>query len=93
VELAADDRAARRHGRLTTALAMVELNAGRGVFADRPGDRVPGHLAQAPRRVDRLLAGEPRLTVAQRLWFTVLALAAPAAVVLLAAAPGLHAAF
>ncbi|WP_344446876.1 M56 family metallopeptidase, partial [Kitasatospora nipponensis] len=36
-ELAADDRAARRHGRLTTALAMVALNAGLGVFADCPG--------------------------------------------------------
>ncbi|MDH6109115.1 Zn-dependent protease with chaperone function [Kitasatospora sp. MAP12-15] len=87
VELAADDRAARRHGRLTTALAMVELNTERGVF----GLSCPGQLAQAPRRVDRLLAGEPRLTVSRRLQLTVVALAAPAAVVLLAAAPGISA--
>ncbi|MDH6136127.1 Zn-dependent protease with chaperone function [Kitasatospora sp. MAA4] len=87
VELAADDRAARRHGRLTTALAMVELNAERGVFELS----CPGQLAQAPRRVDRLLAGEPRLTALRRLRLTVVGLAAPAAVVLLAVAPGLSA--
>ncbi|WP_035804389.1 M56 family metallopeptidase [Kitasatospora mediocidica] len=87
VELAADDRAARRHGRLTTALAMVELNSERGVFELS----CPGQLAQAPRRVDRLLAGEPRLTVSRRLRLTMIGLAAPAAVVLLAVAPGLGA--
>ncbi|WP_354639093.1 M56 family metallopeptidase [Kitasatospora camelliae] len=87
VELAADDRAARRHGRVTTALALVELNSGRGVF----GPCRPGHLAQSPRRVDRLLAGEPRLSVARRLQFTLAAVAAPAAALLLAAAPGLTA--
>lgn len=32
VELAADDMASRRFGRLTTALALVELNEDRGVF-------------------------------------------------------------
>ncbi len=89
VELAADDRAARRHGRLTTAHAMVELNAERGVFGACTGQLAPGQLSQSPRRVDRLLAGEPRLTVARRLWLTLLALAAPTAVVLLAVAPGL----
>ncbi|MCU7825695.1 M56 family metallopeptidase [Kitasatospora sp. DSM 101779] len=85
VELAADDRAARRHGRITTALALVEINAGRGVFGSCP----PKQLAQAPRRVDRLLAGEPRLPVHHRLRLTLAALAPPAAVVLLAVAPGL----
>lgn len=91
VELAADDRAARRHGRLTTAHAMVELNAERGVFGACAGQLAPGQLAQAPRRVDRLLAGEPRLTVSRRFQLTLIALAAPAAAVLLAAAPGLSA--
>ncbi|MBB4921822.1 M56 family metallopeptidase [Kitasatospora kifunensis] len=91
VELAADDRAARRHGRLTTAHAMVEINAGRGVFAACPGGLLPGQLAQAPRRVDRLLAGAPRLPVTSRLRLTVAALAAPAAVLLLAVLPGLNA--
>lgn len=85
VELAADDRAARRHGRHTTALALAELNLDRGVFGSCP----PG-LAQSPKRVDRLLAGRPRLSVPHRLRLTVAALAAPAVVVLLAAAPGLH---
>jgi hypothetical protein len=41
--------------------------------------------------VDRLLAGEPRLPVATRLRLTLLALAAPATVLLLAVAPGLGA--
>ncbi|WP_395293304.1 M56 family metallopeptidase [Kitasatospora hibisci] len=86
VELAADDRAARRHGRHTTALALAELNLGRGVFGSCP----PGQ-AQSPKRVDRLLAGRPRLPVLHRLRLTVAALAAPAAVALVAAAPGLSA--
>ncbi|MFJ9952224.1 M56 family metallopeptidase [Kitasatospora sp. NPDC091207] len=84
VELAADDRAARRHGRHTTAVALAELNLDRGVFGSCP----PG-LAQSPKRVDRLLAGRPRLPVTHRLRLTLAALAAPAAAVLLAAAPGL----
>ncbi|WP_033823391.1 M56 family metallopeptidase [Kitasatospora sp. MBT63] len=87
VELAADDRAARRHGRLTTALALVELNSSRGVFGSCP----PQQLAQSPRRVDRLLAGEPRLRAVHRLRLTLAALAAPAAAVLLAVWPGLSA--
>ncbi|WP_405014166.1 M56 family metallopeptidase [Kitasatospora sp. NBC_01539] len=85
VELAADDRAARRHGRVTTALALVEINTGRGVF----GACLPQHAAQAPRRVDRLLLGEPRLPVHHRLRLTLAALAAPGAAVLLLLAPGL----
>ncbi|KRB75176.1 hypothetical protein ASE03_14170 [Kitasatospora sp. Root187] len=87
VELAADDRAARRHGRVTTALALVEINSGRGVFGSCP----PQQLAQSPHRVDRLLLGAPRLPVRHRLRLTVAALAAPAAAVLLAVAPGLNA--
>ncbi|MFF1798350.1 M56 family metallopeptidase, partial [Kitasatospora sp. NPDC058263] len=88
VELAADDRAARRHGRHTTAVALAELNLDRGVFGSCP----PG-LAQSPKRVDRLLAGRPRLPVTHRLRLTLAALAAPAAAVLLAAAPGLSTLF
>ncbi|GAA2835754.1 M56 family metallopeptidase [Kitasatospora paracochleata] len=84
VELAADDRAARRHGRVTTALALAELNS--GVFF---GSCPPGQLAQSPRRVDRLLADRPRLPVGHRLWFTLAALAAPVAALALAVAPGL----
>ncbi|MDH6579743.1 M56 family metallopeptidase [Kitasatospora sp. MAP5-34] len=94
IELAADDRAARRHGRLTTALALVELNSGNGVFGachSVPTARTPQLAAQAPRRVDRLLAGEPRLPMDHRLRLTLAALAAPATVLLLAAAPGLSA--
>ncbi|MFD9127518.1 M56 family metallopeptidase [Kitasatospora sp. NPDC059571] len=87
VELAADDRAARKHGRITTALALAEINTGRGVFGSCP----PQQLAQAPRRVDRLLAGVPRLPVHHRLRLTAAALIAPAAAVLLALAPGLAA--
>jgi Zn-dependent protease with chaperone function len=91
VELAADDRAARRHGRMTTAHAMAEINADRGVFGGCAGDAAPAGLAQSPRRVDRLLAGEPRLPVRARLGLTLLALAAPGTVLLLALAPGLTA--
>ncbi|AUG81294.1 membrane protein [Kitasatospora sp. MMS16-BH015] len=95
IELAADDRAARLHGRLTTAHALVELNSGRGVFGPCPSPlsstRAPQLTAQAPRRVDRLLAGEPRLPVDHRLRLTLAALAAPTTALLLAAAPGLTA--
>ncbi|MEV4558471.1 M56 family metallopeptidase [Kitasatospora sp. NPDC049285] len=83
VELAADDRAARRHGRVTTALALAELNS--AVFASCP----PRQLAQSPGRVDRLLLGAPRLPVLGRLALTLAALAAPLGAALLAVAPGL----
>ncbi|MFJ1757146.1 M56 family metallopeptidase [Kitasatospora sp. NPDC088134] len=85
VELAADDRAARRHGRVTTALALAELNS--EVFASCP----PRQLAQSPARVDRLLLGAPRLPVPARLGWTLAALAAPLGAALLAVAPGLSA--
>lgn len=94
IELAADDRAARRHGRLTTALALVELNSANGVFgtcATHSTAHAPRLAAQTPNRVDRLLAGEPRLPVDRRLRLTLAALAAPSAALLLAAAPGLSA--
>ncbi|WP_282205214.1 M56 family metallopeptidase [Kitasatospora fiedleri] len=85
VELAADDRAARRHGPVTTALALAELNS--EVFASCP----PAQLAQSPARVDRLLLGEPRLPVPARLGWTLAALAAPLGAAALAVAPGLSA--
>ncbi|MEY9966561.1 Zn-dependent protease with chaperone function [Streptacidiphilus sp. MAP12-16] len=86
VELAADDSAARRHGRLATALALVELNTAPG-----PAESCPALVSEVPGRVDRLLAGEPRLSVAHRLRLTVGALAAVGAPLALAFAPGLHA--
>jgi len=86
VELAADDAASRRHGRLATALALVELNEHRGSF---DGGH-PRHLSQLPGRVDRLLAGEARLPVGRRLRLTAAAMAVPAVPVLVALAPGLR---
>jgi len=84
VELAADDSAARRHGRLATAIALVELNTDRS-------PNCPAPLAEVPRRVDRLLTGEPRLPVGHRLRYTATALVALGAPLLLAFAPGLRA--
>jgi Zn-dependent protease with chaperone function len=86
IELAADDTASRRHGRLVTALALVELNTPYGVFSG-----CPSRLAEVPRRVDRLLAGEPRLTVVHRMRLTAAGLTALAVPVLLALTPGLWA--
>jgi Zn-dependent protease with chaperone function len=86
VELAADDSAARRHGRLATALALVELNTVAGTDPD-----CPSLFAEIPGRIDRLLSDATRLPVAQRLRLTVMALTALSAPLLLALAPGLHA--
>jgi len=86
VELAADDTASRRHGRMTTALALVELNEGRGVFGPCPTPE-----AQLPGRVQRLLEPARRLTPARRLALTVLSLLLPAVPLLVAFGPGLHA--
>ncbi|MEV5508484.1 M56 family metallopeptidase [Streptomyces orinoci] len=86
VELAADDAASRRFGRLTTALALVELNEDRGVFG--PG---PAQLSQVPGRVDRLLAPAPRLTPARRLRLTAAAALVPAVPLLVTFVPGLSA--
>ncbi|MFD5812745.1 M56 family metallopeptidase [Streptomyces sp. NPDC127038] len=86
VELAADDVASRRFGRLTVALALVELNEDRGVFG--PG-QAPG--AHVPQRVDRLLAPRDRLTAARRLQLTAAAALVPVVPVLVAFVPGLRA--
>ncbi|MEV5321002.1 M56 family metallopeptidase [Streptomyces sp. NPDC052687] len=86
VELAADDMASRRFGRLTTALALVELNEDRGVFALAPA----GH-ADVPRRVHRLLTPPDRLTAARRLRLTAAAALVPVVPVLVAFVPGLRA--
>ncbi|MEU6166817.1 M56 family metallopeptidase [Streptomyces tanashiensis] len=86
VELAADDVASRRFGRLTIALALVELNEDRGVFG--PG---PGPAADLPRRVNRLLTAAPRLTAGRRLRLTAAASLVPVVPVLVAFAPALSA--
>jgi Zn-dependent protease with chaperone function len=86
VELAADDMASRRFGRLTTALALVELNEDRGVFG--PG---PAPHAQLPQRVNRLLTPPDRLTAARRLRLTAAAALVPVVPVLVAFVPGLRA--
>jgi Zn-dependent protease with chaperone function len=86
VELAADDTASRRYGRLTIALALVELNEGRGVFGPCPAAQ-----AQVPARVHRLLDPAPRLPAARRLRLTAAAALVLAVPLLVAFVPGLHA--
>lgn len=86
VELAADDTASRRFGRLTTALALVELNEERGVFGPSPAP-----LAAMPGRVHRLLDPTPRLPLAARLRMTAYSLLLPAVPLLIAFGPGLNA--
>ncbi|MBT2387837.1 M56 family metallopeptidase [Streptomyces sp. ISL-11] len=86
VELAADDAASRRFGRLTTALALVELNEDRGVFGP-----CPAQLSQVPGRVHRLLAPAPRLTAARRLRLTAVASLVPVVPLLVTFVPGLSA--
>ncbi|MEU9456572.1 M56 family metallopeptidase [Streptomyces sp. NPDC048277] len=86
VELAADDMASRRHGRLTTALALVELNEDRGVFG--PG---PTPHAHVPQRVHRLLTAPDRLPARHRLRLTATATLVPVIPVLVALVPGLRA--
>ncbi|MFI8764156.1 M56 family metallopeptidase [Streptomyces sp. NPDC053792] len=86
VELAADDVASRRFGRLTIALALVELNEDRGVFG--PG---PGPTADLPQRVNRLLTAAPRLTAGRRLRLTAAASLVPVVPVLVAFVPALRA--
>jgi Zn-dependent protease with chaperone function len=86
VELAADDTASRRHGRLAIALALVGLNEDRGVFGPcpTPEDHVP-------QRVDRLLTPPRRLSPARRLRLTAYAALVPAVPVLVAFVPALRA--
>ncbi|WNM33314.1 M56 family metallopeptidase [Streptomyces sp. Li-HN-5-11] len=86
VELSADDMASRRFGRLTTALALVELNEHRGVFGPCPTPQ-----AHVPQRVHRLLTPPGRLTAARRLRLTAVASLVPVIPVLVALVPGLRA--
>ena len=86
VELAADDMASRRFGRLTTALALVELNEDRGVFGPSPTPQ-----AHLPLRVRRLLTAPDRLTAGRRLRLTAAASLVPVIPVLVAFVPGLRA--
>ncbi|MFK4149957.1 M56 family metallopeptidase [Streptomyces sp. NPDC004065] len=86
VELAADDVASRRFGRLTTALALVELNEDRGLFGPCPTAQ-----AQVPQRVNRLLTPPDRLTAGRRLRLTAMASLVPVVPVLVTLVPGLHA--
>lgn len=86
VELAADDVASRRFGRLTIALALVELNEDRGVFGPCP---TPD--AQLPQRVNRLLTPVPRLTAGRRLRLTAAAALVPVIPLLVAFVPALRA--
>ncbi|MBN0043564.1 M56 family metallopeptidase [Streptomyces actuosus] len=86
VELAADDMASRRFGRLTTALALVELNEDRGVFGPCPTPQ-----AHVPQRVNRLLAPPARLTAAHRLRLTAAAALVPVVPLLVTFVPGLRA--
>ncbi|MDT0309922.1 M56 family metallopeptidase [Streptomyces sp. DSM 44917] len=86
VELAADDVASRRFGRLTTALALVGLNEDRGAFAGHAH-----HQAHLPLRVHRLLTPAPRLPAARRVRMTAAATLVPAVPLLVAFAPGLSA--
>lgn len=86
VELAADDVASRRYGRLTVALALVGLNEDRGAFG--PGAAPHAHVHQ---RVRRLLAAKPRLSAVRRLRLTALATLVPAIPLLVAFGPALSA--
>ncbi|MFE7115492.1 M56 family metallopeptidase [Streptomyces sp. NPDC057654] len=86
VELAADDVASRRFGRLTIALALVQLNEERGVFGP-----CPSQVAQVPQRVHRLLSAAPRLTAGRRLRLTAAAALVPVVPLLVAFMPGLSA--
>lgn len=86
VELAADDVASRRFGRLTIALALVELNEDRGVFGPCPTPQ-----AHVPQRVHRLLSARPRLTAGRRLRLTAAAGLVPVVPLLVTFVPGLRA--
>ena len=86
VEMAADDAASKRCGRLTVALALVELNEDSGVFGP-----APTALAQVPHRVQRLLSAAPRLPVSRRLRMTAAAVLVPAVPLVVAFVPGLSA--
>ncbi len=84
VELAADDVASRRFGRLTIALALVGLNEDRGVFGPSPAPE-----PHVPERVRRLLSAPPRLSAGRRLRLAALATLLPAVPLVVAFWPGL----
>lgn len=86
VELAADDVASRRYGRLTIALALVGLNEDRGVFGPYPSPQP--HVSE---RVRRLLSAAPRLSAGRRLRLAALATLVPAVPLVVALMPGLSA--
>ncbi|WP_329525658.1 M56 family metallopeptidase [Streptomyces sp. NBC_01462] len=86
VELAADDMASRRFGRLTIALALVELNEDRGVFGPCPTPQ-----AHLPARVRRLLTPQDRLTPSRRLRLTAAATLVPVVPLLVTFVPALRA--
>ena len=86
VELAADDMASRRFGRLTIALALVELNEDRGVFGPCPTPQ-----AHVPQRVHRLLTPPDRLPAVRRLRLTAAGALVPVIPLLVAFVPGLRA--
>jgi hypothetical protein len=86
VELAADDTASRRYGRLTIALALVGLNEDRGVFGPCPTPE-----AHVPQRVNRLLTPPERLPAVRRLRLTACAALVPVVPVLVTFMPGLRA--
>ncbi|MFG2475119.1 M56 family metallopeptidase [Streptomyces fagopyri] len=86
VELAADDMASRRFGRLTIALALVELNEDRGVFGPCPTPQ-----AHLPARVRRLLTPQDRLTPSRRLRLTAAATMVPVVPLLVTFVPALRA--
>ncbi|WP_425837525.1 M56 family metallopeptidase [Streptomyces fractus] len=86
VELAADDVASRRFGRMSIALALVELNEDRGVFGPCPTPHT-----QVPQRVHRLLAPPSRLTPAHRLRLTAAAALIPLVPLLVTFVPALRA--
>ncbi|MER7680240.1 MULTISPECIES: M56 family metallopeptidase [unclassified Streptomyces] len=85
VELAADDMASRRFGRLTIALALVELNEDRGVFGPCPTPQ-----AHLPARVRRLLTPQDRLTPSRRLRLTAAATLVPVIPLLVTFGPALR---
>jgi Zn-dependent protease with chaperone function len=85
VELAADDMASRRFGRLTTALALVGLNEERGVFGPCPTPQ-----AHVPQRVHRLLTPPDRLPALRRLRLTAAAALVPVVPVLVTLIPALR---
>lgn len=74
------------YGRLTTAHALVELNADRGVSGG-----CPTHRSQLPGRAGRPLAAEPRLSPVRRLRVTAAAALVPFSALLVVFGPGLYA--